>query len=87
MALTQIIKEIANDPDGLKALGRAFHLVQEVPFQGPPEVAKAQLYKTFRIKGQGVPDSDKYVRVLFERTLKGQARVASWTPADQESLL
>lgn len=87
MALTQVIKEIANDPDGLKALNKAFHYVEEIPFKGSAELMNAQMFKTFRVKGQGVPDSDTYIRLRFERTLKGETKLTSWDYADKTSLL
>ena len=82
MALAQVVKEIANDPDSLKALNAAFQHVEEIPFVGMHE----PLYKTFRVQGQGVPRSDKYVRIIFERTIRGVARIASWEPADEYGL-
>lgn len=87
MALTLVTKELANDPDALRALHQTFSHVEEIPYRGPQDAAQAQLYKTFRLKGQGLPDSDRYVTLLFERTLKGKARVASWKFAEENTLL
>jgi len=85
MALTNISNEIGNDPDSLKALYKTFTDVEEIPFAG---LESASLYKTFRIQGQGVPRSDNtYVRLLFERTIKGVCFVAGWNYADPDSNL
>ena len=53
MALVNVTKHIGSDPKSIGAINTAFSLVEHVS-DGP-------LYKTLRVKGQGVPDSDTFI--------------------------
>ena len=77
MALTKIPNTTMADPDAIIALNKSFTLVEILPFTG-----LEPLYKTVRLKGQGVPDSDAYVNIRFEIPLGGKVRVGGWSPAD-----
>lgn len=72
MALLQISYHLLNDPKSIKALYNTFESVEEVA--SPPGSA----FKTFRITGQGVPPSDRYVVVGFEHGLDGNTKISGW---------
>jgi len=78
MALVKVVKGVINDPQTLDCLYKTFHNVEEIPYQGENE----PLYKTFRVQGQGVPKSDKYIFIQFERNLQGQVKITGWDLAD-----
>jgi hypothetical protein len=77
MALVKVTKNIVSDPESIKAIYNLFEGVQEV------KTEPSSLYKIFRIKGQGVPNSDKYIKLEFVRTLQGETKVRSWEYADE----
>jgi len=85
MALTLLSKDIVNQPDVLRAMHQAFIHVEEAPF---PETGLSATefqphYKRFRLKGQGVPDSDKYVTIDFRLNNGAGMKVSGWRFADQ----
>lgn len=77
MALVKMSHQIVADPDSLKAIYSTFKDVEEIPTE------TNSLYKVFRIKGQGVPDSDQYIKMSIRRTLEGKVSIDSWQPADK----
>lgn len=77
MALVKVTNNIVSDPESVKALYTTFSKVEEL------NAEPGSLYKIFRIKGQGIPDSDKYVKLEFVRTLDGETKVRSWDYADE----
>jgi hypothetical protein len=90
MALVILSSETASSPEILKALYDTFINVEEAPFPPTPDInpiGTADAYKRFRIKGQGVPDSDKYVRLTFGFAAKKQGesdvKIVNWDLADQ----
>jgi hypothetical protein len=74
MALVNVTKHIGNDPKSIGAINTAFSLVEHVS-DGP-------LYKTLRVKGQGVPDSDTFISIKLGSDLQGNTRVLGWQLAD-----
>lgn len=81
MALVLISKELITDPETIIALHKAFELVEELPEMGQQP---GTLYKTFRVKGNGVPNDDKYIDLSFGIQLGGKPRVTSWQPVSQK---
>lgn len=77
MALVKVTKTIVSDPDSIKAIYNLFESVEEL--NNDPN----SLYKIFRLKGQGLPNSDKYVKLEFLRTLDGETKIRSWEYADE----
>lgn len=74
MALVNVTKQIGNDPKSLGAIHSAFSLVEPV--------SENFLYKTLRVKGQGVPDSDTWVVIELGSDIKGNTKVLGWQLAD-----
>jgi hypothetical protein len=77
MALVKVTKQIVSDPESIKAMYTLFENVEEL--NNDPH----SLYKIFRVKGQGLPNSDKYIKLEFVRTLQGETRIKSWEYADE----
>lgn len=77
MALVKVTQTIFSDPDSIKALYNLCESVQEI--HNDPN----SLYKVLRVKGGGLPDSDKYIKLEFVRTLHGETKIRSWEYADE----
>lgn len=77
MALLQVSQHLLNDPQTIKAIYNTFDTVEEVP------ATIDNLYKTFRITGQGVPLDDRYVVVGFSHGLDGKTKIDGWSHANQ----
>jgi len=75
MALLQVSQHLLNDPQSVKAIYHTFESVEEV------QSANNNLYKTFRVTGQGVPLDDKYIVVGFSHGLDGKTKIDGWSHA------
>jgi hypothetical protein len=76
MALLRLAHSIANDPNSIKAIYRAFQDVEQLN-----ESYHTGPYRYFRVKGQGAPENDRVIEAEFVSDINGVTRIKSWQEA------
>jgi len=77
MALLKIGKHLANDPQTIMSIYKAFESVEAL---GEDEFHRFLVY---RVKGQGVPSEDKSITAKFVADLSGNTRITEWSLANK----